>query len=131
MAKKNRMVDESLLNLPLIDGMVMDIRGQETYRETPRKESEQANEIRQEGTEEYSISDSWNHFLFCAKKYDYRVRKTNRKNYRIDNSIVSTLQKCDVNRMSVEDMINAILHSFIEEHKEQLAKVRRPEDSLI
>ena len=73
----------------------------------------------------------WNTFLKYGESYGYRVRKTGRKMYWIDDDIVEALKACDVNRMSATDMVNAILRAFIELNKEEFRECVKHRDSLI
>ena len=55
--------DADLLQLPEIDGLVREIKRQETVSTTPK-----------EDMEEPVVTDSWALFLECSQQYGYRKR---------------------------------------------------------
>ena len=69
MRTQQKTSDADLLQLPDIDGLVRDIKGQETVSTAT------------EEVEEPVIGDSWTLFLDCSQQYDYRTRKGDRKRY--------------------------------------------------
>lgn len=73
----------------------------------------------------------WEAFLDYGNSYAYRVRVSERKVYGIDPDISNTLKGLEINKMSVTNMINAILRAFIVANKEELKKYYRHTDSLI
>ena len=145
MAKKNEMTHDDLMQLPNdIAGMVLEVQGRQTQPATPI-ENEQEELIQEQSTSAPATSKptpeptalpkegnlKWNTFLKYGESYGYRVRKTGRKMYWIDDDIVEALKACDVNRMSATDMVNAILRAFIELNKGEFRECVKHRDSLI
>lgn len=145
MAKKNEMTHDDLMQLPNdIAGMVLEVQGRQTQPATPI-ENEQEELIQEQATSTPAASKPtteptalpqkgnlmWNTFLKYGESYGYRVRKTGRKMYWIDDDIVEALKACDVNRMSATDMVNAILRAFIELNKGEFRECVKHRDSLI
>ena len=110
-----------LLNMPDINGIMKDLHG-EVYSPSVTRQQEKPME---------KPSALWMLFLRHAKRYAYRTRKDNRKNYEIDGELIDLLKLCDINRMSVSDIINAALRSFIDMNREQLAECMRKSDYLL
>lgn len=76
-------------------------------------------------------NEMWNTFMETCKEYKYREKKKGRKSYWIDDDIANTLKSCDINRMSVADIINAVLRSFISLNKETLRQFVEKKQTLI
>lgn len=145
MAKKNEMTQDDLMQLPNdIAGLVLEVQGRQTQPVTPIEE-EKEEPIQEQTTSAPPTSKTtpeptalpkegnvmWNTFLKYGEGYGYRVRKTGRKMYWIDDDIVEALKACDVNRMSATDMVNAMLRTFIELNKEEFRECYKHRDSLI
>ena len=118
------MTEDDLLMLPPIDGLVHEIKGQETVSST-RQASVQERDSRVSQKNPYQTryaggGSSWDIFLRCSEHYEYRSKKEDRRAYPIDIDIINTLRQCDINKLSTCNMINAILRAFIEENKEIL-----------
>ena len=73
----------------------------------------------------------WEAFLDYGNSYAYRVKVSERKVYGIDLDISNTLKGLEINKMSVTNMINAILRAFIVANKDELKKYFKHTDSLI
>ena len=124
MKRSQEMTEDDLLMLPPIDGLVHEIKGQETVS-TARREAVPEKDMRGRLQSRSMMTgkgenNSWDMFLKCSEYYDYRSRKEDRKGYPIDVDIVNTLKQCDINKMSTCNVINAILRAFIEENKDRL-----------
>ena len=145
MAKKNEMTHDDLMQLPDdIAGLVLEVQGRQTQPATPI-ENGQGGLIQEHPTPAPATSKPtpvttalpkegnlmWNTFLKYGETYGYRVRKTGRKMYWIDDDIVEALKACDINRMSATDMVNAILRAFIELNKGEFRECYKHRDSLI
>ena len=145
MAKKNEMTQDDLMQLPNdIAGLVLEVQGRQTQPATP-VEDEQEAPIQEQPTPAVASPKPtpeptaqpkegnlmWNTFLKYGEGYGYRVKKTGRKMYWIDDDIVEALKACDVNRLSATDMVNAILRAFIELNKEEFRECYKHRDSLI
>ena len=142
MAKKNEMTQDDLMQLPNdIAGLVLEVQGRQTQPATP-VEDEQIQEqltpapASPKPTPEPTAQPKegnlmWNTFVKYGEGYGYRVKKTGRKMYWIDDDIVEALKACDVNRMSATDMVNAILRAFIELNKEEFRECYKHRDSII
>ena len=145
MAKKNEMTQDDLMQLPNdIAGLVLEVQGRQTQPATP-VEDEQDELVQEQPTQAPASPKPnpeptaqpkegnlmWNTFLKYGEGYGYRVKKTGRKMYWIDDDIVEALKACDVNRMSATDMVNAILRAFIELNKEEFRECYKHRDSLI
>lgn len=151
--KKSITPDVDLMELPAIDGLVMDVRGQKAIGDTGSETAEAENIAVKPAKNESDTSkeerkrakrkevrktalpmegnDLWNTFLKYGDGYDFQVRKDNRKGYWIDEDIVATLKMCDINRLCVADMINAILRAFIELNKVELRTYIKHQKGLI
>ena len=145
MAKKNEMTQDDLMQLPNdIAGLVLEVQGRQTQPATPVEDEKEA-PIQEQATpviiapkptpeptaQPKEGNLMWNTFLKYGEGYGYRVKKTGRKMYWIDDDIVEALKACDVNRMSATDMVNAILRAFIELNKEEFRECYKHRDSLI
>lgn len=104
-----------LLQLPDIDGVM---------NSTPKPS--------QQPTQPSSGSGiSWQLFERFAEKYEYRVKNHDRKNYEIDNEIVDCLKLCNINNMSVTNIINAALRSFITINRQRLRGYYRSSEFMM
>jgi len=152
MAKKNNeMTADDLMQLPDIDGLVLDVRGQHAQSSSieasvvpvenveplvspePKTDKRKAR-VRREPQKTAMPKDGnplWNAFLKFGENYDFQVRKDNRKGYWVDEDIVATLKICDINRLSVADKINAILRAFIELNKDELRECIKHRKNLL
>ena len=135
MKRNLEMTEDDLLMLPPIDGLVHEIKGQETVstvRQEPvpdkNMKGRQQSRSMMMGRRE---SSSWDMFLRCSEFYEYRSKKEDRKGYPIDVDIVNTLRQCDINKMSTCNVINAILRAFIEENKDILREYLTEKKSLL
>jgi len=112
--KQNQMTEDDLLRIPEIDGMLKEIKQQQTvsnnHPATP------------DGTVPTPVqsSDFWNLFLRCSEKYVYRKKIDGRKSCLIDNEILETLKQCDINRMSTATLVNSVLRAFIIQNQDIL-----------
>lgn len=117
MEKNNILSVDDLMQLPEIDGLVQEVKGQQT--------------VKTEGKEVQTESDQWKLFLQHLNNYGYLVRKTGRKGYWIDDDIAETLKSCNIDHKSVADILNAIVRTFIEQNKEHLREYIKSRNSLI
>ena len=76
--------------LPDIDGMIKDIRKQETITR-PVADVNEKNDAFSQVT---ATSDSWNTFIKCSEQYGYRVKQEDRKVCHIDEEIHETSIRC-------------------------------------
>lgn len=127
MSVKRETTEDDLLMLPDIDGMIKDIRKQETVTQSIAEDGERYSAVDQAIT----ASDSWNTFIKCSEQYGYRVKQENRKVCHIDEEIHETLKKCDINKMSLTTMVNSILRAFIIENTDELRQHMTRRKSLI
>ena len=111
--------EEDLLQLPEIDGLVRDIKGQETVSTVSEEVGEPV------------FTDSWTLFLKCSKQYGYRKRKGDRKACLIDDEIIETLKVCDINKMSTATLINSILRAFIIQNQDILRQFLNKRNTLL
>lgn len=119
MRTQQKTSDADLLQLPDIDGLVRDIKGQETVSTVT------------EEVEEPVIGDSWTLFLDCSQQYDYRTRKGDRKACLIDAEIIETLKACDINKMSITTLVNSILRAFIIQNQDILRQHLNKRNTLL
>jgi hypothetical protein len=118
MEKKNNTISvDDLMQLPEIDGLVQEVKGQQTVK-TERKEIGIDN-------------DQFRLFLQHLDSYGYLVKKASRKGYWIDDDIAETLKSCDIDHKSVADILNAIVRTFIEQNAEHLREYIKKRNSLI
>jgi hypothetical protein len=117
MEKNSTISVDDLMQLPDIDGLVQEVKGQQI--------------LRTEGKEIQTESDQWKLFLQHLNNYGYLVRKAGRKGYWIDDDIAETLKSCNIDHKSVADIINAIVRTFIEQNKEHLREYIKRRNSLI
>jgi len=127
MSVKRETTEDDLLMLPDIDGMIKDIRKQETVTQSIAEDGERYSAVDQAIT----ASDSWNTFIKCSEQYGYRVKQEDRKVCHIDEEIHETLKKCDINKMSLTTMVNSILRAFIIENTDELRRHMTKRKSLI
>ena len=59
------------------------------------------------------------------------IKKYDRKNYEIDNEVVELLKLCNINNMSVTDIINAALRAFIGTNNGYLKEFLRSNDYIV
>ncbi len=126
MSNRRETTEDDLLMLPDIDGMLKDIRKQETVRSAA-----DANEKNDTVSQASTTSDSWNTFIKCSEQYGYRVKQEDRKVCHIDEEIHETLKKCDINKMSLTTLVNSILRAFIIENTDELRRHMTKRKSLI
>jgi len=122
------MTEDDLLMLPPIDGLVHEIKGQETVSSVSR---EQGQEQKNRSAGISLTGDSWNWFLRCCEIYSRREKRDEMKVYPIDAEIVNTLKQCNINKMATCDIINSILRAFIEQNKDVLRQFFKEKKSLI
>lgn len=134
------MDSKGLMSIPEdIDGLLREIKGQEVQDGSvidieklvsgqPKKKQAQ---IPMDAAPATEMDGLWEAFLNYGNSYAYRVKIPERKVYGIDLDICSTLKGLDINKMSVANMINAILRAFIEGNKEKLIKYYKHTDSLL
>ena len=120
---------DDLLMLPDIDGMVKDINKQETVSSGTEETREK--EMPKGKMPEQPLSDSWRAFIKCSEQYDYRVKMDDRKVCHIDLEIHDTLKMCDINKMSLTTLVNAILRAFIMENADELRRHMTRKKTLI
>ncbi len=125
-----------------IDGLLLEVKGQEIQEGgmsdiedlVPQTDVIDRSPIRVNDTPS-SESDTnpsmWDAFLNYGNSYAYRVKVPERKVYGIDLDISNTLKSLEINKMSVTNMINAILRAFILDNKEELKKYFKHSDSLL
>lgn len=119
--------EDDLIMLPDIDGMIKDIKKQETVSQYPAEK-----EVKNDGmTQGSHPSDSWKAFLKCSEQYEYRVKQNDRKVCHIDEEIHETLKMCDINKMSLVTLVNSILRAFIIENADELRRHMTRKRSLI
>ena len=111
--------EADLLQLPEIDGLVREIKRQETVTTVP------------EEVKEPVFSDIWALFLDCSQQYDYRTRKGDRKACLIDAEIIETLKACDINKMTLTTLVNSILRAFIIQNQDILRQHFNKRNTLI
>ncbi len=77
-------------------------------------------------------SPQWAAFEQNLKMYKKKVEKPSRtRQYGIDESIVDVLELCTFSKNSMANVVNAILLTFIQEHKQQLRTLLKPTPQLI
>ena len=113
-----------LLNLPDIDGVFNEVKGQSAPEPSQTTLKAAPTDIRQ-------TNGSWQLFQQYAQQYGYRVKKYDRKNYEIDNEVVDLLKLCNINNMSVTDIINAALRAFIGTNSGYLKEFLRSNDYIV
>ena len=113
-----------LLNLPDIDGVFNEVKGQSAPEPSQTTLKAAPTDIRQ-------TNGSWQLFQQYAQQYGYRVKKYDRKNYEIDNEVVELLKLCNINNMSVTDIINAALRAFIGTNGGYLKEYLRSNDYIV
>ena len=113
-----------LLNLPDIDGVFNEVKGQSAPEPSQTTLKAAPADIRQ-------TNGSWQLFQQYAQQYGYRVKKYDRKNYEIDNEVVDLLKLCNINNMSVTDIINAALRAFIGTNSGYLKEFLRSNDYIV
>ena len=113
-----------LLNLPDIDGVFNEVKGQSAPEPSQTTLKAAPTDIRQ-------TNGSWQLFQQYAQQYGYRVKKYGRKNYEIDNEVVELLKLCNINNMSVTDIINAALRAFIGTNGSYLKEFLRSNDYIV
>ena len=113
-----------LLNLPDIDGVFNEVK-------TSTSPSSSQPMLRAAQQDIPQTVSSWQLFQQYAQQYGYRVKKYGRKNYEIDNEVVELLKLCNINNMSVTDIINAALRAFIGTNGSYLKEFLRRNDCII
>lgn len=116
MKKYDQVTENDLLQLPDIDGLVREIKQQETV---------------QNAVEANVETDFWSLFLKCSEQYEYRRKKLDRRACLIDIVIIDTLKDCDINKMSVATIVNSVLRAFITQNQEALRQHATRRNSLI
>ena len=141
--EKTVKASSKLMSIPDdIDGLLLEVKGQEVQESglpdiddlTPAIVGSKKTPIRDEGTPTDTGETPlplWEAFLDYGNSYAYRVKVSERKVYGIDLDISNTLKGLEINKMSVTNMINAILRAFIVANKDELKKYFKHTDSLI
>ena len=116
--RKNEQItsENDLLQLPDIDGLVRDIKQQETIKNTE---------------EESKDTDFWSMFMQCSEQYEYHKKIADRRAVLVDVEIIDTLKNCDINKMPVCTIVNAVMRSFIAQHQDILRQHTPKRNSLI
>ena len=114
----------ALLNLPDIDGVFNEVKG-------PTVPSSSQSMPRLTQPDIHKTDGSWQLFQQYAQQYGYRVKKNDRKNYEIDNEVVELLKLCNINNMSVTDIINAALRAFIGTNGGYVKEYLRSNDYIV
>ena len=110
-----------LLNLPDIDGVFNEVKGPSVPQPSQTAPKTVQPNI-------HKSDDSWQLFQQYAQQYGYRVKKYDRKNY---NEVVELLKLCNINNMSVTDIINAALRAFIGTNSGYLKEFLRSNDYIV
>ena len=113
-----------LFNLPDIDGVFDEVK---TSTSSPPSQPI----LRVAQHDIHQTGSSWQLFQQYAQQYGYRVKKYDRKNDEIDNEVVELLKLCNINNMSVTDIINAALRAFIGTNSSYLKEFLRSNDYII
>ena len=113
-----------LLNLPDIDGVFNEVK-----RPSVPSPSQAAPKV--SPLDIHKTDGSWQLFQQYTRQYGYRVKKNDRKNYEIDNEVVDLLKLCNINNMSVTDIINAALRAFIGTNSGYLKEFLRRNDYIV
>ena len=113
-----------LLNLPDIDGVFNEVK-----RPSVPSPSQTAPKV--PPLDIHKTDGSWKLFQQYTQQYGYRVKKNDRKNYEIDNEVVELLKLCNINNMSVTDIINAALRAFIGTNSGYLKEFLRSNDYIV
>ena len=141
--EKTVKASSKLMSIPDdIDGLLLEVKGQEVQESglpgiddlTPAIVGSKKTPIRDEVTPTDTGETPlplWDAFLDYGNSYAYRVKVSERKVYGIDLDISNTLKGLEINKMSVTNMINAILRAFIVANKDELKKYFKHTDSLI
>ena len=108
--------EDDLLQLPDIDGLVREIKQQETISSVSGGDK---------GT------DFWSLFLKCSEQYEYRKKRQDRRAFLLDVEIIDTLKNCQINNMSTATLINSVLRAFILQNQETLRQHMTNKTSLI
>lgn len=112
-----------------IAGLVKDAREDSSPSSSPSDETSQpATEEAQRETD----NPQWETFeknLRAIKKKGQKSPRT--RQYGIDENIVDVLELCTFGKNSLTNVVNAILLTFIQEHKAHLRTLLKPTPSLI
>lgn len=122
------------------EGNEVGVTGEDAPKDTPTSGTETPPEpspaIAESGSLETAATEQednelWKSFLENLKETGSFAKKDERKSYWIDDDIVNTLKSIDINRMSVSDIINAVLRTFITQEKGCLRKFVKKREVLI
>ena len=116
--KKQIVTEDDLLQIPEIDGLLKDIKQQQTV--STEIETQPVPELKPSPVPVVHASDSWRLFLRCSEQYEYRKKIDDRKACLIDNEILETLRNCDINKMSTATLVNSVLRAFIIQNQDIL-----------
>ena len=108
--------ENDLLQLPDIDGLVMDIKQQETMKNVSADPAKK---------------DFWSLFLQCSGQYEYRKKLNGRRAVLVDIEIINTFKDCDINKMSVATIVNSVMRAFIAQYQDTLREHTIRKGSLI
>ena len=107
--------ENDLLQLPDIDGMVREIKQQETVKTEDNLQNK----------------DFWSMFIQSSKLYEYHKKVPDRRAVLVDVEIINTLKGCDINKMPVCTIVNAVMRAFIAQHQEILRQHATKNETLI
>ena len=108
--------ENDLLQLPDIDGMVREIKQQETVNTSEDKAAHK---------------DFWSLFMQSSKQYEHHKKIADRRAVLVDIEIINTLKGCDINKMPVCTIVNAVMRAFIAQHKDILRQHATKNETLI
>ena len=107
--------ENDLLQLPDIDGMVREIKQQETVKTENNPQNK----------------DFWSMFIQNSKLYEYHKKVPDRRAVLVDVEIINTLKGCDIDKMPVCTIVNAVMRAFIAQHQEILRQHATKNETLI
>lgn len=112
-----------------IEGLVKDARVDSSPSSSP---SDEAPHPATEEAQRETDNPQWDVFEKNLRTYKKKVEKTPRsRQYAIDENIVDVLELCTFGKNSLTNVVNAILLTFIQEHKARLRTLLKPTPSLI
>ena len=122
---------EGLPKLPSIQGLVQDVKGQETLgHDLPTSKSPKKSTI-DHNIKNTVTADEWNLFLEFAEYYQGKGEKGTV--IWIDTDLKDTLEQLKKGELhySLRHLVNAILRTWIEKNKEQLKTTMKTKKGLL
>lgn len=120
-------VEKEPAEKPVVDNP----QNEESQQEKVEEEEHEQEKEEQAIVNEVPSADLWDKFLQDLRASKNTPKNEERKSYWIDADIINTFKSCDIEKMPVSYIINAVLRSFISLNQDSLRKLVKKREVLI